>query len=175
VTDSNTPPLDPLPQAGGEDAGRPPRKVLFRERPTARAQELRRSLTDAERRLWRHLSRRQLGGWKFSRQMPVGPFVCDFLCREAKLVVEVDGGQHDLQQARDAARSRFLKGEGYRVIRFWNHDVLGNVEGVLLTILSALEASPPACGRGLRGGVSDSATRSYPNPTPGPSREREGR
>ena len=124
----------------------------FQRRPTLRAQELRRNATDAERRLWRHLSRRQLGGFKFSRQMPVGPFICDFMCREAWLVVEIDGGQHDERAAADASRTRFIEAEGFRVLRFWNNEVLGNTEGVLLTILRHLEAgpppAPPASGRG---------------------------
>src|SRR5215218_3882887 len=102
----------------------------FRSRPTKRAQELRNNATDAERKLWRHLSRRQLEGFKFSRQMPVGPYICDFLCRDRQLVVEVDGGQH-AESRRDAGRTAYLEGEGYKVIRFWNDDVLGNVGGVL--------------------------------------------
>ena len=130
--------------------------VRFRDRPTRRAQELRNNATDAEKRIWRHLSRRQLGGYKFSRQMPVGPFICDFLCREAALVVELDGGQHDLRAAYDGARSRFIESQGYRVLRFWNNDVMSNVEGVLEAILETLEAvpmsppppTPPASGRG---------------------------
>ena len=69
--------------------------IRFRERPTRTAQKLRNTATDAEKKLWTHLSRRQLNGFKFSRQMPVGPYICDFMCREAKLVVELDGGQHD--------------------------------------------------------------------------------
>jgi very-short-patch-repair endonuclease len=122
----------------------------FRPRQTARAQRLRREPTEAEATLWKHLNRRQLGGYKFSRQIPVGPFVCDFMCRSAKLVVEVDGGQHG--PARDASRERFLQAEGFRIVRFWNNDVLANVEGVLTTILRALHDSPPpappASGRG---------------------------
>jgi very-short-patch-repair endonuclease len=126
--------------------------VRFRERPTLRAQELRNNATDAEKRLWRRLSRRQLGGYKFSRQMPVGPFICDFMCREAGLVVELDGGQHDRDVQKDLRRARFIEGEGYRVLRFWNNDVFGNMDGVLQTIAAALTASPPpappASGRG---------------------------
>jgi very-short-patch-repair endonuclease len=110
----------------------------FRPRPTNRAQKLRNNATDAERRLWQHLSRRQLESFKFSRQIPVGPFVCDFVCREKKLIVEVDGGQH-AEISRDAARTAFLKAQGYRVIRFWNNDVLGNMDGVLQTIAAHLK------------------------------------
>jgi very-short-patch-repair endonuclease len=111
----------------------------FRPRPTKRAQQLRNNSTDAERRLWRRLSRRQLEGLKFSRQMPVGPFICDFMCRERRLVVEVDGGQH-AESARDAGRTAFLEAEGFRVIRFWNNDVLGNIDGVLQIIAEALKS-----------------------------------
>jgi very-short-patch-repair endonuclease len=113
----------------------------FRARPTNRAQQLRNNATDAERHLWRHLNRRQLQGFKFSRQMPVGPFICDFMCRERRLVVELDGGQH-AENRRDERRTAFVEAEGYRVIRFWNNDVLGNVEGVLTIIAEALEVQP---------------------------------
>jgi very-short-patch-repair endonuclease len=111
----------------------------FNPRPTRRAQQLRNNATDAERRLWRHLSRRQLHGFKFSRQMPVGPYICDFLCRDRKLVIEVDGGQH-ADSKRDDIRTDFLEAEGYRVIRFWNNDVLENMDGVLQTIAEELMA-----------------------------------
>jgi very-short-patch-repair endonuclease len=111
----------------------------FRPRPTNRAQQLRNNATDAERRLWRHLSCRQLDGFKFSRQMPIDPFICDFLCRERKLIVELDGGQH-AESARDVSRTAYLEAQGYRVIRFWNNDVLGNVEGVLHAISASLKA-----------------------------------
>ena len=137
--------MDAVPGQDGSTPGpsrkREGRRGAFKPRPTARARALRNNATDAEKLLWRHLSRRQLGGYKFSRQMPVGPFVCDFMCREAKLVVEADGGQHEI--ARDAARTRFIEAEGYTVLRFWNHDVLGNVEGVLQTILRVLNEAHP--------------------------------
>jgi very-short-patch-repair endonuclease len=129
-------------------------------RPTQRAQELRNGATDAERILWRHLSRRQLGGLKFSRQMPVGPFICDFLCRERGLVIELDGGQHTERAAADERRTAFLQSHGLTVIRFWNNDVLTNINGVLEHILEALgrlpakfqrahPQPPPASGRGF--------------------------
>ena len=124
----------------------------FRPRQTQLAQQLRNNATDAEKLLWRRLSRRQLGGYKFSRQMPVGPFTCDFMCREAKLVIEVDGGQHGA--LRDAARDRLIEADGFRVLRFWNNEVLGNTDGVLLSILRVLQdgppPAPPASGRGAR-------------------------
>ena len=99
-------------------------------RPTQRAQKLRNNATPAERMLWHHLSRRQLNRWKFSRQMPVGPFVCDFLSRELKLVVELDGGQHHDNRA-DAARTAYIEQQGFRVVRYWNNEVQENVAGVL--------------------------------------------
>ncbi len=94
-----------------------------KRRPTKRAQQLRNNPTDTERMLWRHLSSRQLNGSKFSRQMPVGPYICDFLSRECHLVVEVDGGQH-ADSDHDAVRTAYLESQGYRVIRLWNNDVL---------------------------------------------------
>jgi len=81
---------------------------------------------------------RRLGGFKFVRQEAIGPFVVDFICREKNLVIEVDGGQH-AENAADVQREIYLAGEGYRVMRFWNNDVLSNREGVLETILSALQ------------------------------------
>lgn len=87
-------------------------------------------MTDAERKLWLALRDRRLGGFKFRRQVPVGPWIVDFLCKEAQLVVEVDGGQH-AGSPRDRRRDAWLAGEGYRVVRVWNNEVLGNLDGVL--------------------------------------------
>jgi very-short-patch-repair endonuclease len=117
--------------------------VEFRRRPTLIAQKLRNTATDAERLLWRHLSRRQLGGYKFSRQMPVGPYICDFMCRQARLAIEVDGGQHDAREPIDQARTKYLASEGFRVLRFWNNEVLETMEGVLIRILQALDSAHP--------------------------------
>lgn len=110
----------------------------WRPRNTRRARDLRNAATPAERLLWRYLARSQSGA-KFSRQMQVGPFFADFLCRELMLVVEVDGFSHDLRSEHDAARDRWFGREGYRVLRFGNADVLGNVEGVAMAI--ALEVA----------------------------------
>ncbi|MEE2567450.1 endonuclease domain-containing protein [Hyphobacterium marinum] len=113
------------------------------ERPgTKQARQLRRTPTDAETRLWRYLKNRNLEGWKFRRQAPIGPYVADFFCPDAKLIIEADGGQHALEVARDARRTRWLESEGYRVIRFWNNDILSNTDGVLTVILEALSATP---------------------------------
>ena len=108
-----------------------------------RCRELRRETTDAEKLLWNLLRDRQLEGAKFRRQHPFGPYILDFYCHEAKLAVELDGGQHDeeKQVLHDADRSRFLEREGIRVLRFWNNDVFMNTEGVLECILSALDES----------------------------------
>ena len=109
-----------------------------------RATDLRKRMTDAERHLWPHLRRRQLLGFKFRRQVPVGPFIADFACIDAKLIVELDGGQHVDEQAADESRSRFLESRGFRVLRFWNDDVLTRTEEVLEEILRALQDVPPS-------------------------------
>ncbi|MBD3728923.1 MAG: endonuclease domain-containing protein [Sphingomonadales bacterium] len=96
---------------------------------TERARLLRRNMTDAEQRIWQALRNRALAGLKFRRQVPVGPYIVDFQCRDRQLVVEIDGGQHD--EMEDAERTAFLRAQGYRVIRFWNHEVLENLDGVL--------------------------------------------
>ena len=103
------------------------------------ARDLRRHMTDAERALWRHLCRRQLCDYRFRRQSPIGPYIADFACLERRLVIEVDGGQH-CDSASDQARDRYLRRAGFRVLRFWNHDVLGNIEGVVHVITQALQA-----------------------------------
>jgi very-short-patch-repair endonuclease len=102
-----------------------------------RARELRKAETVAEIRLWEALRGRRLSGLKFVRQLPIGPFVADFVCRERKLVVEVDGATHssDDELAYDARRTEFLEGEGYKVLRVWNLDVFENLDGVCEMIL----------------------------------------
>jgi very-short-patch-repair endonuclease len=101
------------------------------------ARRLRVNQTDAERVLWNRIRNRQIDGHKFARQLPIGAYVCDFVCREKQIVLEVDGGQHT-DSATDAVRDEYLVAEGYRVLRFWNNDVLGNLDGVLMTIQAAL-------------------------------------
>ncbi|SBV34154.1 conserved protein of unknown function [uncultured Sphingopyxis sp.] len=122
------------------------------KRPTARSRELRLNATDAERKLWTQLSARKLAGIRFNRQFPVSPFICDFVSRSAKLVIEVDGGQHAVDVAKDEARTAYLETRGYRVIRFWNNDVLERIEGVVSEIERVLADMP----------------------SPNPSRKREG-
>ncbi|RED36086.1 very-short-patch-repair endonuclease [Rhodopseudomonas thermotolerans] len=102
------------------------------------ARRLRGNQTDAETMLWNRLRNRQIARHKFVRQCPIGPYICDFVCRERMLVIEVDGGQH-AESSKDAVRDDFLRTLGYRVLRFWNNDVLGNVAGVLDVIAAALQ------------------------------------
>jgi BirA family biotin operon repressor/biotin-[acetyl-CoA-carboxylase] ligase len=109
----------------------------FRNRDTRRARELRNAATPAERKLWEFLRKGQLGV-RFSRQMPVGPFFPDFLCRERRLIVEVDGHSHDVLPARDIHRDRYLIEAGFRVLHFTNDDVLENTEGVVTAIQQEL-------------------------------------
>jgi adenine-specific DNA-methyltransferase len=122
------------------------------------ARALRKQMTDAERLLWRHLRNRELGGWKFKRQYPVGPFIVDFICVEKNVVIEVDGGQHAENEALDTQRSAYLNKMGYRVLRFWNNEVLQETEAVLTAIFAILangkqnspspQPSPPSGERG---------------------------
>jgi very-short-patch-repair endonuclease len=112
------------------------------KRPTARSRELRANATLAERRLWRRLSARQVAGIRFNRQFPVGPFICDFVSRNAKLIIEVDGGQHAQQVEADRLRTAYLRSEGYHVVRFWNNDVLDNTDAVVEAIERILRDSP---------------------------------
>jgi very-short-patch-repair endonuclease len=118
------------------------------------ARRLRKNSTDAETRLWSRLRRKQLDGFRFRRQVSLGPYVADFVCFEARLIVEADGGQH-AERAADAARTAWLERRGYRVLRFWNNDILGNTDGVIQSIRSALAQHPPphpspARGEGMK-------------------------
>ncbi|GGF41041.1 hypothetical protein GCM10011321_34730 [Youhaiella tibetensis] len=160
LPDRGSTPTSPL--RGEVDAQRRVRgaKVL-------RARQLRIRASDAENRLWYHLRNRALGGFKFARQLPIGPYVADFVCRERNLVVELDGGQHDWSTT-DARRTEWLNGQGYSVVRFWNNEVLANTDGILEMLLAVLEGNPspdlrfaPATlsptGRGTRGARAASA------------------
>jgi adenine-specific DNA-methyltransferase len=120
-----------------------------------RARALRRRMTNAERSLWQLLRVRQIDGHKFRRQVPLGRHIADFVCHEMRLVIEVDGGQHVASAPSEVERTRFLEAEGYRVLRFWNNEVLANPEGVRTTIAEELQ-------------------RGHPRPGPPPSRGREG-
>jgi very-short-patch-repair endonuclease len=108
------------------------------EVPRDRARRLRREQTDAERKRWSRLRSRKLGGIKFRRQVPIGPFIADFAVLNRKLMVELDGGRHAEQGARDAARTAFLNARGFRVVRFWDHEVLLDLDDVISRIMSSL-------------------------------------
>ena len=112
------------------------------KRPTARSRELRANMTPAERRLWSCLSARKVAGTRFNTQFPIGPFVCDFVSRGARLVIEVDGDSHGHSERADAARTRYIEDMGYRVIRFWNNDVMERLEGVVGEIERVLGDRP---------------------------------
>ena len=105
-----------------------------------RARELRRRMTQAERLLWHHLRARRFFGYKFRRQVPIGPYIVDLMCMDARLVIEVDGGQHACSRSQDEERDAFLAAEGFRTVRFWNNEVLGNIEGVLAHLSNFLDA-----------------------------------
>ena len=109
---------------------------------TERARRLRANSTNAELRLWNRLRSRAIDGAKFVRQEPIGPYTVDFVCREARLIVEVDGGQH-ADSPHDAVRDKWLTDRNYRVLRFWNNDVLSNLAGVLEMIVTVLAEAPP--------------------------------
>lgn len=102
------------------------------------ARHLRNNATEAERRLWQHLRRRQLNGFKFRRQRTVGRYVCDFVCLEAAVVIELDGSQHVNEAPYDDQRDAFLRSNGFRIMRFWNGLVFSEPDAVVQTILEAL-------------------------------------
>jgi very-short-patch-repair endonuclease len=103
------------------------------------ARTLRKRSTEAEKLLWSRLRGRRFEGIKFKRQAPIANYVVDFVALDLKLIIEVDGGQHDMRATQDAERTRILEEWGYHVVRFWNNDVLGNIDGVLEAILQELQ------------------------------------
>jgi very-short-patch-repair endonuclease len=105
------------------------------------ARTLRRNSTDVEQTMWRLLRDRRFAGVKFRRQVPIGPYVADFACIQARLAVELDGGQH-ADNPSDTRRDAFLAAEGWRVVRFWNHDVIENRNGVLEKLLQIIAEEP---------------------------------
>ena len=107
------------------------------------AKALRRRSTEAESPLWMHLRNRRFHGFKFRRQQVLGPYIVDFICFETKLVIELDGGQHAIEKAKDQERDTWLRGQGFQVLRFWNNEVLGNMNGVLEIIQRRLKEPPP--------------------------------
>jgi very-short-patch-repair endonuclease len=113
---------------------------MKKSKPIGLSRVLRKNQTDAEHQLWMILRNHQFEGWKFRRQQPLGKYIVDFVSFDAKLIIEVDGGQHNQLRNldEDAHRSKFLEQQGFRVIRFWNSDVLQNLEGVASNILEAV-------------------------------------
>ena len=117
------------------------------------ARQLRHHMTESEARLWRHLRAHRLYGEKFRRQQPVGPYVVDFVHFGARLIVEADGGQHN-DAPRDERRDAWLQAQGFKVMRFWNNEIMNNLDGVLVSVMAALTEAPlspgpsPARGEG---------------------------
>jgi len=109
-----------------------------------RAKALRRDMTEAESRLWKHLRAHRMGDVHFRRQHAIGNYIVDFCAPRRKLVIELDGSQHLEQKAYDAERTEFLKAQGYKVLRFWNHDVMNNLDAVLTVIWSTLQEETQA-------------------------------
>src|SRR5687767_4840018 len=109
---------------------------------TSRAKKLRANSTDAERLLWSHVRAHRAKGYKFKRQQQIGCFIVDFVCFEARLVIELDGGQRAEKKLKDEVRDRELERQSYRVLRFWNNEVLGNIEGVMQRIEDSQPPSP---------------------------------
>lgn len=116
---------------------------------TARARKLRQDETEAEYRLWGELRGRHLNGFKFARQIPLGPYVVDFVCRDRRIIIEIDGSQH-ADSVNDAVRTGWLNRQGYSVLRFWNQEVLAERSAVLETILAVLEGRISTPSPGLR-------------------------
>jgi len=107
------------------------------------ARNLRKRFTDAEKLLWRYLRAKQLEGFKFRRQQPIGNYIVDFVCFEKRVVIEVDGGQHAVEREKDKERDKWLKGQDLKVLRFWNNEVLTNTRGVLEVIREHCLSHPP--------------------------------
>jgi len=103
-----------------------------------KARKLRQNQTDAEKILWYRIRNRQLNDYKLRRQVPVGSYIVDFMCVSAKLIIELDGGQHAEQQIYDRKRTAFLEARDFKVVRFWNNDVLTNIDGVLESLTLTL-------------------------------------
>lgn len=123
------------------------------------AKDLRNNSTDAEKLLWKHLQKSQLNGLKFRRQQPIGKYIVDFLCCSEKIIIELDGGQHndDFKIEYDIKRDKFLQNEGYEVIRIWNNDIYGNIEGVMEYLNNITKNHPPLTPP-LKGGEQDSTS-----------------
>ena len=147
--------LSPSPLVG-EGLGRGGRSAAEQASALGKAKHMRSNPTPAEHRLWQIVRAKRLDGWKFRRQVRIGRYTPDFVCHRARLIVEVDGGRHCEEE--DGHRDAWLRGQGFQILRFWNNDIFNNEEGVLTTVLSALEASAAASSRNGR--------TPLPNPSP---------
>lgn len=117
-----------------------------------RARTLRQNMTEAEQRVWQILRSHRMNGYKFRRQAPITRYIADFVCHETRLIVEIDGGQHDRSSPTEAARTKFLQNEGYRLLRFWNNEVLANFDGVQQMIADELGRVTPTRPSPIKGG-----------------------
>ena len=140
-----TPPFITPPLGGSRRASAPVGGLRrqYTRQTLQKARALRQAQTDAEGLLWHYLRGKRLGGYKFRRQQPIGPYIVDFACLSRKLLIEVDGGYHVQRKDYDERRDRFLRNEGYRVLRFWNNEVFEDCFGVLEKVYAALEGPPP--------------------------------
>lgn len=134
-------PFIPSPLTGeGQGGGKIKRQIMKNKKLIPLSRPLRASMTDAESKIWNHLRKRQLQNFKFRRQHIVGNYIVDFICLEKNIIIEIDGGQHNVET--DKQRSIFLEMQGFRILRFWNNDVLSNIDGVLETIETELKTPP---------------------------------
>ena len=137
---------------------------------TGRIRNLRKNPTEAEKALWRHLRLRQIEGYKFRRQVPIGDYIADFVCLEKRLIIEVDGGQHSQKSSQDSKRDKWLNAQAFEVLRFWNNQVMGEIEAVKEAIRRALidtpHLDPPPQG-GRRPVEMAKEIRSNPSPLAG--------
>jgi len=118
---------------------------------TGNARSLRSDMSLAEYRLWQAIRGRQLEGFRFRRQHPIGPYIADFACVDKSVVIELDGGQHQDQVAYDERRTAYLESQGSTVLRFWNNDVMNNLDGVLARVVEVLTSAPPSQPSPLQG------------------------
>ncbi len=154
-------------EGGMTDTAHRPVSKLHR----GRAKALRRDMTNAERCLWFMLRGHRLGRLSFRRQVPIGPFIVDFVCQQRRLIVEIDGGQHAADPTHDRQRDEWLRSKGYRILRFWNTEVLRNRPGVLQTIIDVVDSKvPPSLslpqvhvGRFRLGPIINGRTREHPS------------
>ena len=137
----------PSPAARERVGERESPSAILHRKSTIKARTLRHDQTKAESVFWSHVKAKQFLGLKFKRQFPVGEYIADFICIEKKIIVEIDGGQH-CENSKDLERTKYLNNMGYEVIRFWNNDVLGNIEGVLHTLSLTLSR---VAGEGTEG------------------------